>query len=295
MFGDKISKIEYIKGLFNVFWALDGAGGWLVAIIEMLIIAFAIYHILSWIKKSGNLGIIGLFVLVIVFLSIASIFEFSVILFLTKYLFIVAIICAVIIFQNDIRRAIDTMGRQNKIVVSKLIPTFNSLSKRNSETTIQEIAEAVFDMGKVKTGALIVIEGIQNLQEVEKTGINIDGQVTKQLLINIFEKNTPLHDGAVLIVKDRVKAATCYLPLSQNSKIPKELGTRHRAAMGISEISDSMTVVVSEETGHVSLFENGHMKLIEEKKELINELINGSNTVENQDESKKKILEVGEE
>ena len=114
-------------------------------------------------------------------------------------------------------------------------------------------------MGKVRTGALIVIEQKVSLRDYERTGIDVDGIVTSQLLINIFEHNTPLHDGAVIIQGNRVVSATCYLPLSDNLGLSKELGTRHRAGVGISEVTDSMTIIVSEETGKVSIAENGRL------------------------------------
>jgi diadenylate cyclase len=114
-------------------------------------------------------------------------------------------------------------------------------------------------MSKVRTGALIVIEQTQSLAEYERTGIDIDAVVSSQLLINIFEHNTPLHDGAVIIHGDRITSATCYLPLSDNRKLSKELGTRHRAGVGISELTDSLTVIVSEETGHVSCAYHGEL------------------------------------
>ena len=126
-----------------------------------------------------------------------------------------------------------------------------------TEGKINEICKACFEMGKVKTGALIVIENEILLTEYERTGIALDSLVSSQLLINIFEKNTPLHDGAIIVRGDRVDSATCYLPLSDNMELSKDLGTRHRAAVGISEVSDSLTIVVSEETGKVSLAVNG--------------------------------------
>ena len=116
------------------------------------------------------------------------------------------------------------------------------------------------EMGKVKTGALIVIEQNQSLSEYERTGIDVDGIVTSQLLINIFEKNTPLHDGAVIVRGNRVTSATCYLPLSDNMALSKDLGTRHRAGVGISEATDSMTVIVSEETGKISVAYKGELE-----------------------------------
>ena len=148
-----------------------------------------------------------------------------------------------------------------------------------TEKTVNEIVRAAYEMGKVKTGALIVIEKDVSLQEVERTGIEIDGIVTSQLLINIFEHNTPLHDGAVVIRGNRITAATCYLPLTDSLTISKDLGTRHRAALGISESTDSMTVVVSEETGRVSLAQGGVLQRISDP-----EVLRAALTVENGEE-----------
>ena len=128
-------------------------------------------------------------------------------------------------------------------------------------------------MGKANTGALIVIKKEQDLTDIKKTGIRVDGVVTSQLLINIFEKNTPLHDGAIVIEGDRVASATCYLPLSGNMNISKDLGTRHRAALGMSESSDTIIITVSEETGRVSAAKAGQLQIMKDKKELIDYLL----------------------
>ena len=122
-----------------------------------------------------------------------------------------------------------------------------------TDRTIGELVKACFEMGKARTGALIVLEQAVSLQEYERTGISIDSLVSSQLILNIFEKNTPLHDGAVIMSGNRIRSATCYLPLSDNMTLSKALGTRHRAAVGVSEVSDSLTIVVSEETGSVSV------------------------------------------
>ena len=191
--------------------------------------------------------------------------------FILQKIWSVALILIVIIFQNDIKAMLERLGRQR--VFYSILPNLSKVNSKLDEEVLQEIVEASFAMGAKKTGALIVIEKNESLLSIEKTGIVIDGIVTKELLINIFEKNTPLHDGAVLIVGDKVKAATCYLPLSNNINISKELGTRHRAALGISEVSDSETVVVSEETGRVSLCANGNIKVMKDEKELTYELL----------------------
>lgn len=128
-----------------------------------------------------------------------------------------------------------------------------------TDRTVSELIRACFEMGKARTGALIVMELSVSLQEYDRTGISVDALVSSQLLLNIFEKNTPLHDGAVILAGNRIRSATCYLPLSDNMKLSKALGTRHRAAVGISEVSDSITIIVSEETGSVSLAKGGRL------------------------------------
>ena len=135
----------------------------------------------------------------------------------------------------------------------------NRENQRFSDDTVEGIVKACFDMGRVKTGALIVVEQAIHLTEYEMTGIELDCKVSPQVLLNIFEHNTPLHDGAVIIRGDRITSATCYLPLSDNMQISKELGTRHRAALGMSEVCDAMIIVVSEETGQVSVAMGGQL------------------------------------
>ena len=148
-----------------------------------------------------------------------------------------------------------------KKVLSSIVPfdTAKNVSERMSDKTINELVKASLEMGKAKTGALIVIEQNENLAEYERTGIPIDAQLSSQLLINIFEHNTPLHDGAVLVRQNRIVSATCYLPLSDNMVLSKELGTRHRAGVGISEATDSLTIIVSEETGQISYAYRGEL------------------------------------
>ena len=166
----------------------------------------------------------------------------------------------VIIFQPELRKILEQLGQKN--IIASVIPfeSGKEVQARFTDKTINEIVKACFDMGEVKTGALIVIEQEVVLTEYERTGILLDSLITSQLLINIFEHNTPLHDGAVIVRGNRIVAATCYLPLSDNMELSKQLGTRHRAGVGISEVSDSFTIIVSEETGEVSTAMNGVLK-----------------------------------
>jgi diadenylate cyclase len=171
----------------------------------------------------------------------------------------VAIIALVVIFQPELRSALEQLGRKKFLSSIFSFEFSKSGIERFSEKTVNEMVKACYEMGKVKTGALIVIENEIMLTEYERTGIALDSIVSSQLLINIFEKNTPLHDGAIIVRRDRIISATCYLPLSDNMELSKELGTRHRAAVGVSEVSDSLTIVVSEETGKVSIASGGEL------------------------------------
>lgn len=229
-----------------------------VDIVEILIISFLVYHILAWIKNTRAWSLLKGIIVIAAFILIAAFFEMKTILWIVENAFSVAIMAVVVILQPELRKALEDLGRKN--LISSLIPFDTSkvsVAGRFSDKTINEIAKACVEMGKVKTGALIVVEQNQSLAEYERTGIDVDGIVTSQLLINIFEHNTPLHDGAVIIRGDRIVAATCYLPLSDNRELSKQLGTRHRAGVGISEVSDSLTIIVSEETGHVSMVQGG--------------------------------------
>lgn len=224
-----------------------------VDIVEMVIIAFVLYHILVWLKSTRAWALLKGLIVVLVFLMIAAVFQMNTILWLAGRLVNIAAIAFVILFQPELRTALERLGRKRFISALFDIDLGKDIPMRFSEKTISELVKGCYEMGKEKTGALIVIERQVQLNEFIRTGISLDSLISSQLLINIFEHNTPLHDGAVIVRGDRIVAATCYLPLSDNMELSKELGTRHRAAVGISEVSDSATIVVSEETGGVSL------------------------------------------
>ena len=238
----------------NYFSWLDFPSISLTDVIEILIITFLMYHVLLWVKNTRAWNLFKGILIILVFVLLAAIFQMSTILWLAEKVLSVGMIALVVIFQPELRRALEELGRRNFVI--SLFSFNNTETERFSDKTITELVKASYEMGKVKTGALIVVENEVALTEYERTGISVDGVVTSQLLLNIFEKNTPLHDGAVIVRGDRVLSATCYLPLSDNMELSKELGTRHRAAVGISEVSDSLTIVVSEETGKVSLAMN---------------------------------------
>lgn len=229
-------------------------------ILEILILAFLVYNVLLWIKNTRAWTLLkGLMVLVIC-VSFVYLLHMETLIFIVNRGIDIAITAGIVIFQPELRKALEQLGE--KRIVSSLIPldTSKSVSERFSDKTINEIVKATVEMARVKTGALIVIQQNVVLQEYERTGIILDSVVTSQLLINIFEHNTPLHDGAVVIRENRITAATCYLPLSDNMQLSKELGTRHRAGVGISEVTDSLTIIVSEETGGISVAYKGELR-----------------------------------
>ncbi len=232
----------------------------LIDVIEIILLSFLMYQILLWFKNTRAWMLFKGIVVIAAFMLLAYLFRMNTILWLANKTINVGIIAMVIIFQPELRRALEQLGRKN--ILGKV---FNSDISKNStqrfsDKTINELIRGVYQMGRVKTGALIVIEREVALGEYERTGITVDAVLSAQLLINIFEHNTPLHDGAILVRGDRVISATCYLPLSDNMELSKELGTRHRAAIGVSEVTDSFIIVVSEETGSVSVAENGTLR-----------------------------------
>jgi len=227
-------------------------------ILEILIITYLVYHIVLWIKTTKAWVLLKGLVVVGVFWAIAYIFKMHTILWLGKNILGYAVMAMLIVLQPELRKALEELGKKNLVSVL----SFDSGKRENgeiNEKTVDEIVLASVEMSKVKTGALIVIEREQALTDYESTGISIDAIVSSELLINIFEHNTPLHDGAVIISGNRVTAATCYLPLTDKVNISKALGTRHRAGVGISEAADSITVIVSEETGRISLAVDGNL------------------------------------
>ncbi len=245
--------VTYFKTYFDWFYIPRIT---VTDVIEIVIIAILIYYIMDWFKKTRAWTLIKGILVLLLFTGIAMLFQFNTILWIFKNTISVGVIAVIIIFQPEFRRALEQLGRKNFIF--SLFSTDDTKSGRMLDRKVlNEITKAVFAMAEVKTGALIVIEQDVKLGDYERTGIVIDAEVTSQLLINIFEHNTPLHDGAVLIRDNRIVSATCYLPLSDNLDINKSLGTRHRAGIGVSEVSDSITVIVSEETGGVSLAYNG--------------------------------------
>lgn len=227
--------------------------------LEIVIIAFIIYHVMVWIKDTRAWTLLKGILVILAFTMVAILFNMETILWLAGKTLNVGIIAIVVIFQPELRKALEQLGQQK--LIKSIIPIDDSKkdNERFSDTTVNELVRATYELAKVKTGALMVIEQDFNLSDYIKTGISVDAVISSQLLINIFEHNTPLHDGAVIIRGNRIVSATCYLPLSDNMRLSKELGTRHRAGVGVSEVTDSLTIIVSEETGKVSIAFGGEL------------------------------------
>ncbi len=242
-------------------------------IVEILIIAVLIYNIIKWVKKTKAWTLVKGIIVLFLFYVVAYLLSLDVILWIFVNTIGVGITAVIILFQPELRKALEQLGKRTMVS-----PLFDTADENVfSDQTVNELVKATFELAKTKTGALIVIERDVRLDEYEQTGIAIDAIVSNQLLINIFEHNTPLHDGAVIVRGNRITSATCYLPLSDSTRISKELGTRHRAAVGISEATDSFTIVVSEETGSVSIAVGGNITrrvgrelLLEKLKEIQN-------------------------
>ena len=256
-------------------------------ILEILIIAFLVYYILVWLKTTRAWQLMKGLIVICVFLLFAYSMKMTTIIWLAQNLLSISAIAIIVVMQPELRHALEELGKKNFLPSGMFSDTSKIEHDYFSEKTINEIVKACYEMGKVRTGALIVIEGKESLREYERTGIEVDGIVTSQLLINIFEHNTPLHDGAVIVRGNRIVSATCYLPLSDNLGLSKELGTRHRAGVGVSEATDSVTVIVSEETGRISMAKEGklerNLNADELRAKLQQELIN-----ENEEKTKRR-------
>ena len=250
---DKLA--EYAKNFSSYRTTMDFGD-----VAEILIIAVLLYYTLVWMKTTRAWILLKGLIVILAFLLLAYFFRMTTLLWMAQNVLGIAVTALIVVLQPELRKALEELGKKN--IISSVLPFDNShrVNEEFSEKTINEITKACVEMGKVRTGALIVIEQKVSLRDYERTGIDVDGIVTSQLLINIFEHNTPLHDGAVIIQGNRVVSATCYLPLSDNLGLSKELGTRHRAGVGISEITDSLTIIVSEETGKISVAYEGELE-----------------------------------
>lgn len=241
-------------------------------IVEIIIISVMVYYIILWFKKSKAWVLLRGILVLVLCMVIASLFHLTTLLWIINKTLSVGILAIVIIFQPELRRALEELGKKN--VLFKILKFGGNISEeRFSDKSVEELTRASLELSRAKTGALMVIKQEHELGQYIDTGIRLDAKITSQLLINIFEKNTPLHDGAIIIEGDEIVAATCYLPLSDSTSLSKDLGTRHRAGLGISEVTDAIVVIVSEETGSISIAREGKLIRYADAAILKNELV----------------------
>ena len=224
-------------------------------VLDMAIVAFLLYKLLEFIKETraqqlfrGILLIVGAFIL-------SEVLDLALLNWLLTGLVTVGLIAVVILFQPEIRRALEQIGRRGVVM-----GTFRDLGKEELYATVHKIVDAVDDFSSTRTGALMVIERETMLNDIIETGVIVDAEISVRLLGNLFYEGSPLHDGAVIIRGIRIHAASCVLPLTDRASIGKNLGTRHRAGVGLSEVCDAFVIIVSEETGAISVAQNGTLR-----------------------------------
>ncbi|MDD6918829.1 MAG: diadenylate cyclase CdaA [Peptoniphilaceae bacterium] len=239
-------------------------------IIDISIVAFVIYKLFSLLRNTRAEQVLKGLIFVLFFASIADILNLNTVSWVMNQFLTVALVFIIVVFQPELRSALERLGRGRSL--------FSSEKIQRDERSIDELVSAMSSLSRQKIGALVVLEREVGLSDIIESGTKLDSDISSELLINIFIPNTPLHDGAVIIRKNTIAAAACYLPLSSSNTIAKELGTRHRAAIGISEKSDCLVVIVSEETGNISVAENGKINRYFDEESLRirlkNELVN---------------------
>ncbi len=224
-------------------------------VIDIVIVAYLLYRLLGFIKETRAQQLFRGILLIVAFFLVSEVFNLSLLNWLFTRLITVGLIAVVILFQPEIRRGLEQIGRRG--VLSR---QFRDIGKEEVFATVHKIVDAVDDFSSTQTGALMAIERETMLSDISETGVIIDAEISVRLLGNLFYEGSPLHDGAVIIRGDKVHAASCVLPLTERQNIGKNLGTRHRAALGLSEVSDAFVIVVSEETGAISVAQNGEFK-----------------------------------
>ena len=224
-------------------------------VIDIVIVAYLLYTLLGFIKETRAQQLFRGILLIIAFFLVSELLNLSLLNWLLTRLITVGLIAVVILFQPEIRRGLEQIGRRGVLSWQ-----FRDMGKEEMYATVHKIVDAVDDFSSTQTGALMAIERETMLSDISESGVIIDAEISVRLLGNLFYEGSPLHDGAVIIRGDRVHAASCVLPLTERQNIGKNLGTRHRAALGLSEVSDAFVIVVSEETGAISVAQNGEFK-----------------------------------
>ncbi|MDR7240338.1 diadenylate cyclase CdaA [Neobacillus drentensis] len=226
---------------------------YLASIVDIALVWYVIYKLINVIRGTKAVQLLKGILVILLVRVVSEFLGFQTLSWMMEQAITYGFLAIIIIFQPELRRALEQLGR------GKFFSRSSNPDEENPEKTVEAIIKATDYMAKRRIGALISIERETGMGDYIETGIQLNSNISSELLINIFIPNTPLHDGAVIIQRNNVAAAACYLPLSESPFISKELGTRHRAALGISEVTDSVTIIVSEETGHISLTKNGEL------------------------------------
>ncbi len=264
-----IGFFEYIWNSFIVLFF--SSGNFFSAIIDIAIVSFIIYKIMQFMRQTRAEQLLkGILVFFLVYF-VANLLHLNALKWIVSIVTVNFLVVVVVLFQPELRAIFEKLGRSG---ISSLVSSKTSDEDQATQETIDSVCDAVAIMHKNKTGALIIFERTTHLNEIVETGTVVDAKCSANLLNNIFFKNSPLHDGAVIVRDNRICAASCILPLSQNPDIDSQLGTRHRASIGVSEISDAVVVVVSEETGNISVATAGKLRRNFTKSLLKNELSN---------------------
>ncbi|NLC68093.1 MAG: TIGR00159 family protein [Clostridiaceae bacterium] len=246
-----------LKDLFDNFAGYVGITGPLSvirAIVDIGLVAFIIYRIIVLVRDTRAWQLIKGIVFILIAAEVSKQLKLNTIAYILSNTISILALAMVVVFQPELRRVLEQIGRSR---FRDLLGFEDESEKVKTTAMIEEIVKACMDLSKTFTGALIVIEGKTKIGDIIKTGVQLEANVTSELLVNIFTPNTPLHDGAVVIRDNSIKAAACFLPLTDNPNLSKELGSRHRAALGITEVSDAIAIVVSEESGKISYALNG--------------------------------------
>jgi TIGR00159 family protein len=256
-------------------------------IIDIAIISFAVYKLFSLLRNTRAEQVLYGFIILLIFASVADILNLNTVSWVMNQFLTVTLVFIIVVFQPELRSALERIGRGRSIFTGERV--------LKSENTIDELTRAMTSLSRQKIGALVVLEREVGLNDIVESGTVLDADVSSELLINIFIPNTPLHDGAVIINNEKIVAAACYLPLSNSNLISKELGTRHRAAVGISEKSDAIIVVVSEETGNISVVENGRIDRYLDEDSLKKRLQKGLSLAKKESKKEEKEAEENEQ
>lgn len=279
---------------FKNFWEgtltsyLQNPWNIITLIIDIVIVVFLIYKVVKILKGSRAMQLLKGIIFLIVITWLSSVFNLKILNYLLTTIMTYGVILLIILFQPELRRALEQLGSSNKL--TRYLGLEKDIISKTKED-IYKIGIAVMELAKTKTGALIVIERDIKLKEIISTGVTINGEISPQLLVNIFTPNTPLHDGAVIISENKIAAAACMLPLASDGDIARELGTRHRAAIGMSKESDAIIVVVSEETGKISIAKEGTLIADLKEEALKKILISNIITKRFKERDKKTILD----